>query len=99
MITPLRQARKRRGLTIQHVSNAVGIDTGNLSRIERGIQVPSKQLAEKLARFFGDLNELQIIYPERFIGGSDGCKAASPESAHFRPGERKGDVQTGHADL
>lgn len=77
MITPLRQARKRRGLTIQHVSNAVGIDTGNLSRIERGIQVPSKQLAEKLARFFGDLNELQIIYPERFIGGSDGCKVSN----------------------
>lgn len=57
----------KRQLTLQQVANAVGIDTGNLSRIERGHQVPSKELAEKLVKFFdNDVTETQIIYPERF---------------------------------
>lgn len=40
---------------------------GNLSRIERGVQTPSKDLAEKICSAFpGELNELQLIYPNRF---------------------------------
>jgi transcriptional regulator with XRE-family HTH domain len=67
MKTPLRLARERSGLTIVQVSAAAGIDPGNLSRIERGVQVPSRDLAERLAQqFVGHLNELQIIYPERY---------------------------------
>lgn len=67
MTSPLKAARLKRELTLQHVADAVGIDTGNLSRIERGTQVPSKDLAEKLSKFFdGEINEIQIIYPERF---------------------------------
>ena len=67
MNSPLKQVRLKRGKTIQEVADAVGIDTGNLSRIERGLQVPSKSLTEKLARFFdNDVTETQIIYPERF---------------------------------
>lgn len=65
MNSPLKQARLSRGLTLDQVSAAVGIDTGNLSRIERG-QVPSKKRAEALAKFFvGAVTETQIIYPER----------------------------------
>lgn len=72
MISPLRQARERRELTIQQVSAAVGIDAGNLSRIERGKQVPSKDLTEKLAKYFdGEVSETQIIYPERFADGAN----------------------------
>ena len=72
MTTPLRQARERRNLTIQQVAAAVGIDSGNLSRIERGLQVPSKELTEKLAKYFGgEITELQIIYPERFAAGEE----------------------------
>jgi transcriptional regulator with XRE-family HTH domain len=67
MNTPLRQVRERRNLTIQQVAAAVGIDSGNLSRIERGIQVPSKDLTEKLSQYFdNEVTETQIIYPERF---------------------------------
>ena len=67
MNTPLREAREKRGLTIQQVSASVGIDSGNLSRIERGLQVPSKDLTERLAKYFeGEVTETQIIYPERF---------------------------------
>ena len=72
MITPLRQARERRDLTIQQVASAVGIDSGNLSRIERGIQVPSKDLTTKLAKYFeGEVTETQIIFPERFADGGN----------------------------
>lgn len=67
MTTPLRQARESRNLTIQQVAAAVGINSGNLSRIERGRQVPSKDLTEKLSRYFdNEVTETQIIYPERF---------------------------------
>lgn len=67
MTSPLKTARLKRELTLQLVADAVGIDTGNLSRIERGTQVPSKDLAEKLSKFFdGEVDEIQIIYPERF---------------------------------
>lgn len=66
MTSPLKQARKKREMTLQQVANAVGIDTGNLSRIERGLQVPSKDLAEKLVKHFdNEITETQIIYPER----------------------------------
>jgi len=59
--------RLKREKTLQEVADAVGIDTGNLSRIERGLQVPSKGLTEKLAQFFdNEVTETQIIYPERF---------------------------------
>lgn len=78
MTTPLRQARERRNLTIQQVAAAVGIDSGNLSRIERGLQVPSKELTEKLAKYFGgEITELQIIYPERFAAGEESTGSES----------------------
>ena len=78
MTTPLLQARERRNLTIQQVAAAVGIDSGNLSRIERGIQVPSKDLTEKLAQYFnGEVTETQIIYPERFAAGEESTGSES----------------------
>lgn len=71
MNSPLKLARIKHGLTLQQVADAIDIDTGNLSRIERGQQVPNKKLAEKLAKFFDDdVTETQIIYPERFLNES-----------------------------
>ena len=67
MKTPLRLAREQREMTIVQVSTATGIDPGNLSRIERGCQTPSKEVAEKLAKFFdNEVTEIQILYPERY---------------------------------
>jgi transcriptional regulator with XRE-family HTH domain len=67
MNTPLKKVRLDEDKTLQEVANAVGIDTGNLSRIERGLQVPSKDLTEKLAKYFDNkVTETEIIYPERF---------------------------------
>jgi hypothetical protein len=47
----------------------VGSDTGNLSRIETGEQIARRDLAARLAAFFApDINELHILYPERYPG-------------------------------
>jgi transcriptional regulator with XRE-family HTH domain len=67
MHSPLRKIRLWRGLSLHAVALAVGSDTGNLSRIETGEQVAKKQLAAKLAAFFAPhIDELHIIYPERY---------------------------------
>ncbi len=66
-MTPLRKARLASKMTIQEVAALVNCDPGNLSRMERAIQRPSAEVAEKLAELFGPkLTEIQIIYPERF---------------------------------
>lgn len=68
METPLRQWRTQRRLTLTEVASAVGIDTGNLSRIELGKQKASTALAAKLAeRFKGQITEMQILYPKRYV--------------------------------
>lgn len=51
MQTPLRKLRLEQHLTIQDVAKATEIDVGNLSRIERGKQVTSLTIAEKLSKF------------------------------------------------
>lgn len=64
--TPLRRLRRARKLTLETVAAAVGTDTGNLSRIERGKQT-SLALAEALVGYFGNgITEAEILYPERF---------------------------------
>lgn len=65
--TPLRKLRERCGLTLQEVADAVGTNTGVLSRIERGTPT-SPDMAEKLVEYYGRrrINELQILYPERY---------------------------------
>jgi putative transcriptional regulator len=71
MQTPLRKIRLLRGLSLQRVATEVGSDTGNLSRIETGKQVARKDLTDRLAALFApDINELHIIYPERYADWS-----------------------------
>jgi transcriptional regulator with XRE-family HTH domain len=72
MPTPLRKMRVEKKLTISEVAIATQLDVGNLSRIERGIQVPSLETAEKLSRFFkGKITEMQILYPQRYMKAAD----------------------------
>ena len=72
MRTPLRKMREDNGLTISEVALAVQIDVGNLSRIERGIQVTSIETAEKISQFFkGKISEMQILYPQRYVQESN----------------------------
>lgn len=81
-MSPLKKARVNRGWKLADVvhrlrSAGESIDTGNLSRIERGLQRPSTGLAESLCSVFeGDLNEIHVLYPERFTGGGTDSTAA-----------------------
>lgn len=69
MDTPLRKIRRARRLTLTDVARSNGMDAGNLSRIERGAQAASPEVAEKLSKYFdGEVTELEIIYPERYSG-------------------------------
>jgi transcriptional regulator with XRE-family HTH domain len=65
--TPLQRLREKRGKTLEEVAAAVEIDTGNLSRIERGKQ-KSVAMATKLVEYYGvgSISELEILYPERY---------------------------------
>ena len=76
-MTPLKRARTARKWTLADVSARLvllgdTIDSGNLSRVERGVQRASTGLAENLSRVFdGDITEIHILYPERFKGASE----------------------------
>lgn len=60
--------RVEKNLTITEVALAVQCDVGNLSRIERGTQLTSLEMAEKLSRFYeGKVTEMQILYPQRYM--------------------------------
>lgn len=72
MKTPLRKLRLEHKKTIQDVAKATNIDVGNLSRIERGKQVTSLEIAEKLCKYFGgEISEMQILFPQRFLASDD----------------------------
>ena len=49
----IRQARKKKGLTLEQLAHQVGTDTGNLSRLERGKQGASQELLSKLLSALG----------------------------------------------
>ena len=76
-MTPLKRARLCRKWTLADVAARLAdegerIDSGNLSRIERGIQRASPGLAEKLCGVFcGELTELHILYPGRYQSEND----------------------------
>ena len=61
------QTRKSRGLLLEEVAEAVGTDPGNLSRIERGLQPPKKDLARALYKFYGGAVPLALVYDPTFV--------------------------------
>jgi len=58
----LREARQQRKQTLEEVAAATDLDVGNLSRIERGVQLPSREVARKLFEHFGGKVDLGVIY-------------------------------------
>ena len=71
MKTKLYTVRKSEGLTLQQMAAFVGVDAGNLSRLERGMQGASLSLAEKISKLFhGKISEIEILYPERYLTNS-----------------------------
>lgn len=71
-MTPLKRARLANKWTLADVSARLAqlgdaVDSGNLSRVERGVQRASAPLAENLSKVFdGAVTEIHILYPERF---------------------------------
>lgn len=65
--TLLVQTRKSRGLSLDKVAAEVGTDPTNLSRVEKGQQVPKRELARELFKFYAGAVPLGAIYdPEHY---------------------------------
>lgn len=60
----MRRQREARGVALREVARLTGITAGELSRFERGHQIPSDQQAVALAPFYGPLIDL---YPRRVL--------------------------------
>jgi transcriptional regulator with XRE-family HTH domain len=61
------QIRKSRGLSLAAVAEKVGTDAGNLSRVEKGEQVPKRDLARALHKFYGGAVALAAIYDPDYV--------------------------------
>lgn len=61
------KARKARGLSLDGVASQVGTDQANLSRIEKGAQIPKRELARRLFEFYGRAVPLGAIYDPEFV--------------------------------
>jgi transcriptional regulator with XRE-family HTH domain len=67
MNTPLKKIRVLNDRTLKEVADAIDVDPSNLSRIERGLQAATPQLAEKIATYFDNkISEIEVLYPQRF---------------------------------
>ena len=65
METPLRKIRTARNLTLLTVANAVGVDEGHLSAVERNVKNASRDLALALVAYFGTgITRDEILFPE-----------------------------------
>lgn len=62
----MQQLRKARGHSLETVANAVGADPANLSRIEKGQQVPKRELARRLFEYYDRKIPLGAIYDPEF---------------------------------
>jgi transcriptional regulator with XRE-family HTH domain len=62
----LTQTRKSRGLSLDQVAAAVKTDPTNLSRVEKGTQIPKRDLARRLFLFYGRVVPLGAIFDPEF---------------------------------
>lgn len=81
--TLLRKVRTDNGLTLRQVADGTKIDFSGYAKMEKGQQRVGAQTAEKIIRFFSKrvpeagLNELHVIYPERYMVPLDQQQKAS----------------------
>ena len=66
--TPLRRVRRQKGLTLEDLAQVLECHNSTVSRIERNKQPATPDQAQKLVKRLGRraINELQILYPERY---------------------------------
>lgn len=66
----LTQTRKAKGLSLEAVAKQIGTDQANLSRVERGLQTPKRELARKLFHYYRGKIPVGAIYdPELHTQG------------------------------
>jgi len=65
MDTPLKTAREKRKLSVTELCKRIGTHPQNFYRIERSEQVPSRELARRIHKFFkGEVSLGDIYDPE-----------------------------------
>lgn len=64
--TLLRAERKRRGLSVRAVAEAIGYDPSNLSRLELGQHTPPRDVARALHKFYRGKVPLADVYDPMF---------------------------------
>lgn len=68
--TSIRTARKAKGLTLEELANTVGTDTGNLSRLERGLQGASQELLSRIMSALGMSLSVETQKPQDPVPGA-----------------------------
>lgn len=68
----LKQMRRSRGLSLDIVADAVGMDPTNLSRVEKGQQMPKRESARALFLYYNGAVPLGAIYDPEFY--AEHCK-------------------------
>lgn len=66
MTSLMTQMRKSRGLSLAALAEVVGADQATLSRVERGRQIPNRDLARALFRFYDGSIPIGAIYDPQF---------------------------------
>ncbi len=61
------QVRRSRGLGLAEVAVKVGTDPSNLAKVERGLQIPKRQLARSLFEYYGGTVPLAAIYDPVYV--------------------------------
>lgn len=74
--TLLTQIRKSRGLSLDQVAEIVGTDPTNLSRVEKGAQVPKRELARALFEFYDGAVPLGTIYDPTYSPAAEHARTA-----------------------
>lgn len=68
MITPLRAARLKRGLSTAQLAIAVSVSSPTINRIENSTMRASPELADRIAKYFNNaVTRDQILFPEDYI--------------------------------
>jgi predicted transcriptional regulator len=80
-VTPLRRARMKAGIASAVIARESGLHLATITRIERGLQCASPDVAAGIVRALRRLGisgvtEMQILYPQRYRRG---VRAAAAE--------------------
>lgn len=67
MVTPLKSERKKRNIPIREIALALRVQVSTINRIENGKAHPSPELANRIAKYFGNaVTRDQILFPEDY---------------------------------